>query len=271
MRPNGPVVVGVDGSQHSVSAASWAAKHAALRHATMHLVLANDTPERDEEMRTMLHGIADQLTTQHPHLTMHQDIVHGHPATELINCSAQAQLIVVGSRGQGPIIDVLLGSVSTKIAHHSHCPIVVVRGPRPDGPILIGVDGSAHNQTALRFAFQTAAERDTELIAMQVWDETPGVVPIPEQHLKQRQESVHHSITGQLASHSKDYPHVSTRAIAQRGHPVVELTKAAHDAQLLVVGDRGSGGFTELLLGSVATGVLHHASGTVAVVRNGSP
>ncbi|MFI0467741.1 universal stress protein [Saccharopolyspora sp. 5N102] len=57
--------------------------------------------------------------------------------------------------------------------------------------------------------------------------------------------------------------------MAQRGHPVAELAAAAEDARLLVVGHRGRGGFTGLLLGSVAAGVLHHASCPVAVVRAG--
>lgn len=271
MRSEGPVVVGVDGSQQSLAAASWAAEEAALRHADMHLVLANDAPERDEELQTMLQGVVGRLATHHPELSVHPEIVHGHPATELIHRSAQAQLVVVGSRGRGPLVDMLLGSVSTKIAHHARCPVVVVRDPRPEGPILVGIDGSTHSHAALRFAFQTAAERGADLIAMQVWDVTPGVVPIPEEHLKQRQESVHRSLAEQLASHGKEYPSVSTRAVAQRGHPVQELTKAARDAQVLVVGDRGTGGFTELLLGSVAIGVLHHAPGTVALVRNDIP
>lgn len=271
MCPEGPVVVGVDGSQQSVSAASWAAEESALRHADVHLVLANDAPARDEELRAMLQGVVDRLASRHPRLNMRPEIVHGHPATELINRSTRAQLVVVGSRGHGPIVDMLLGSVSTKLAHHAHCPIVVVREHHRQGPVLVGVDGSAQNRTALRFAFQAAAERAADLIAMQVWDVTPGVVPIPDEHLRQCQETVHRGITEQLAGYRKEYPTVSTRAVAARGHPVVELTKAAGDAQLLVVGGRGGGGFAELLLGSVATGVLHHAPGTVAVVHNDRP
>lgn len=268
MAPDDPVVVGVDGSQQSVAAASWAAHEAALRHADVAAVLVHDVPARDEQLRRMLQGIVDRLAAGHPQVGMNPEIIHGHPTAELIRRSTQAPLVVVGSRGRGPVTSTLLGSVSTKIAMHAHCPVVVVREPRHEGPVLVGVDGSAHSQAALRFAFEAAAERGADLVAMQVWEETPGVVPLSDERLQQHQDRVRRSLAEQLAGWGEKYPGVAVHAVAQRGHPVLELTKAARDAQLVVVGHRGAGGFAGLLLGSVATGILHHAPWVAAVVRN---
>lgn len=82
------------------------------------------------------------------------------------------------------------------------------------------------------------------------------------------EDDVRRELAEQLAGWEQRYPQVvAVRSSVPRGHPVVELTNAARDAQLLVVGHRGHGGFTGMLLGSVASGVLHHASCPVAVVR----
>jgi nucleotide-binding universal stress UspA family protein len=270
MAPDSPLVAAVDGSQQSVAAASWAATEATLRHAEIQIVLVNDVPERDEELRTMLQGIVEQVAAPHPGVSISQEIIHGNPATELIHRSEQAQVLVMGSRGRGPVASALLGSVSTKAATHAHCAVVVVREPRYEGPVVVGLDESAHGQATLRFAFQAAAERGAELIAVQVWEETPSAVPISEDRLQRYRDRAHLSLTEQLAGWDQHYPEVAVRALTRRGQPVEELTQVAREAQLLVVGQRGSGEFAGLL-GSVATGVLHHASGVIAVVRNGNP
>lgn len=274
-RPVAPVIVGVDGSEQSVAAASWAVDEAARRHAQLRVILANDQPARDDELWETLRGTVDRLWTEHPQVEIYPKITRGHPAAELVRRSANAQLVVVGSRGRGPVTATLLGSVSTKVCTHAHSPVVVVRDPRHDGPVVVGLDGSPHSQLALRFAFDAAARRNTELVAMQVWQEAtvehPPQVPPLDIDLEQHLERVRRSLAEQLAGWREGYPHVPVRAVAQRGHVVLELVHAARTAQLLVVGHRGMGGFTGMLLGSVATGVLHHAPGVTAVVRASVP
>lgn len=264
--PAGPVVVGVDGSEQSAAAASWSVDEAARRSAQVRVVLVNDRPARDDELWAELEGIVAQLSAEHPQLEIYPKLARGHPAAELVRRSAQAQLVVVGSRGRGAVAGTLLGSVSTKVATHAHCPVVVVREPRYEGPVVVGLDGSRHSQLALRFAFETAAERRTALVAMQVWQETHAEQPALDIDLEEHLERVRRSLAEQLAGWREGYPSVNVRAVAQRGHVVGELVHAARDAQLLVVGHRGAGGFAGMLLGSVAAGVLHHAPWVVAVV-----
>lgn len=268
--PARPVVVGVDGSEQSFAAASWAVDEAARLSEQVRVVLVNDRAPCDDELWACLEGNVRRLSTDHPQLKIYPKLARGHPASELVRRSAQARLVVVGSRGRGAVAGTLLGSVSTKVATHAHCPVVVVREPRYDGPVVVGLDGSPHSQLALRFAFETAAERATELVAMQVWQEPHAEQPALDVDLQEQLERVRRSLAEQLAGWREGYPSVPVRAVAQRGHVVGELVHAARDAQLLVVGHRGAGGFAGLL-GSVAAGVLHHAPGAVAVVRGSVP
>jgi nucleotide-binding universal stress UspA family protein len=272
--PEGPVIVGLDGSDQPMTAAAWAADEADRRHAEVRVVLVNDDPAQDERLWETLQGIVDRLSAQHPALGIYPKIARGHPAAELIRRSAKAQLVVVGSRGRGPVTGTLLGSVSAKVATHAHCPVVVVREPHEEGPVVVGLDGSQQSQAALEFAFEAAAERGTELVAMQVWQETaveyPVLAPL-DIDLAEQKERVRASLVEQLAGWGEKYPNVPVRAVAQRGHVVLELVHSARDARMVVVGHRGRGGFAELLLGSVASGVLHHAPWVVAVVRGDNP
>jgi nucleotide-binding universal stress UspA family protein len=273
--PVAPVVVGVDGSERSIAAASWSVDEARLRHAPLRVVLVNDQPARDDELWEALQRIVDRLAAESPRSEIHPKIARGHPAAELIDRSSQAQLVVVGSRGRGPVTGALLGSVSTKVAAHAHCPVAVVRDLPRDGPVVVGLDGSPDSQAALHFAFDAAARRHTGLVAMQVWREAnvehPALVPPLDIDLEEHLERVRRSLAEQLAGWRESFPTVPVRAAAQRGHVVLELVHAARDAQLLVVGHRGLGGFAGMLLGSVATGVLHHAPSVVAVVRSSVP
>lgn len=272
MAPGGPVLAGVDGSEQSLVAARWAVAEGELRQAEVRIVMVNNDPPRDDELWSMLEGAVEQFATEYPHLELYPKIARGHPAGELVRRSAEAQLVVVGSRGRSAFAQALLGSVSAKVATHAHCPVVVVRDHGCSGPVIVGLDNSPHSRDALQFAFEAAAARGTELVALQVWQYTeyaPVVAPLDSEWVPLK-EDAERGLAEQLAGWRETYPNVDVRRVAQRGHPVAELTHASREAQLLVVGHRGLGGFTGLLLGSVAAGVLHHAPCPVAVVRDES-
>lgn len=263
-----PVVAGVDGSSQSLQAARWAAMEAHRRHAPLHLVIVNDDPTRVDYARKAIRDAAKQCRTQVSTLDVIDEVVPGHPVDELLRRAQQAQLVVVGSRGHGAFTDALLGSVSAGVATQAHCPAVVVRDEGTStGPVVVGVDDSAGSRAALGFAFQQAATRGAELVAVQVWHEE-GLLsgPLPPEDRDQIQHQVERSLAQQMTGWDTQYPDVGTRSLVCRAHPVAALTDAARDAQLLVVGHRGRGGFTGLYLGSVAYGVLHHAQCAVAVV-----
>lgn len=136
------IVVGVDGSAHSQNALEWALNEAALRKA--HLTVLAVVPvaaaiygfagrnymSRDE--RDKLHksteAEVDKAVTRHPGQEVTVHTIDGVPADELVKASADADLVVVAARGSGGFGKLLLGSVSSQVAHHAHCPVVVVPG-----------------------------------------------------------------------------------------------------------------------------------------------
>lgn len=138
----GRIVVGVDGSPGSRSALRWAVAEARLRGASVEVATAYSmsyvamNPElayleassealvaRVKEMQARL--VAEEGT---PELTIMQRVVPGPAAGALVQVAQGAELLVVGSRGRGRVRDLLLGSVSSYVAHHAPCPVVVVRG-----------------------------------------------------------------------------------------------------------------------------------------------
>ena len=142
------IIVGIDGSGHSQAALEWAVREAGIRQApltvlTVHEVAASGWggsmvyPADDairEENRKAAQEAADQAVQQAgaqapPAVTV--QAVSGTPAEALVEASRDADLLVVGSRGAGGFARLLLGSVSTEVSHHAHCPIVIVpAGPR---------------------------------------------------------------------------------------------------------------------------------------------
>jgi nucleotide-binding universal stress UspA family protein len=138
--PEHRVVVGVDGSVSSKAALAWAVRQARLTGATVEAVIAWEIPANYGFPVPILRGVAfedvaaqaldtaiaevsgpDEATTIRP------KVVQGHAARVLLEASAGAELLVVGSRGQGGFVEALLGSVGQHCVHHATCPVVVVR------------------------------------------------------------------------------------------------------------------------------------------------
>jgi nucleotide-binding universal stress UspA family protein len=138
------VVVGVDGSAESVEALRWAAAYATATGATIDAVLSwhypaavgvaagvAPKPVHDDVRASMLAVMEKALTevfgTTAPD-NVHTKITYGHPAVVLVDESQNADLLVVGNRGQGAFAGMLTGSVSIHCVNNAHCPVVVVRG-----------------------------------------------------------------------------------------------------------------------------------------------
>jgi len=92
------------------------------------LYAENFDPERDA--RQVVEGIVQTVRHEHPDLTVHTEVIEGHPAPTLIDASQGAELLVVGSRGHGAFVGMLLGSVSEHCVSHAQCPVGVVRHKR---------------------------------------------------------------------------------------------------------------------------------------------
>lgn len=132
------VVVGVDGSQPSITALRWAARQAELTGATLHAVTAWEYPptyswsvaisdDIAAATGTMLSEAVLQALGPQPPVQVRESVLPGHPARVLLDAAAEADLLVVGSRGRGGVAGALLGSVSQYCAQHARCPVVIVR------------------------------------------------------------------------------------------------------------------------------------------------
>jgi nucleotide-binding universal stress UspA family protein len=134
------IVVGVDGSDRSKDALRWAARQAELTGATLVAIAAWHNPARSGlaatnpgelglsrlAEQTLAHAIDEAFGTDHP-AWLRTRVVEGHAAEVLVEASADADLLVVGSHGHGRFVNALLGPVSTHCVHHARCPITVIR------------------------------------------------------------------------------------------------------------------------------------------------
>lgn len=282
-----PVVAGVDGSADAQLAVDLAAWEADRRHAPLRLVYgfrqvysygvvaaAYDLDRQVRDLDDMLITESGRVAQRYPDLIVHTEVVGGVPAGVLVEESAAAQLVVVGSRGLGGFASLLLGSVSAQVAAHATSPVIVVRPPAArgtrelpgNGPVVVGVDGSTGSAAAVEFAFDEAAARGTGLIAVYVW----GVMPYDagDDDPRVEQDGPDAALAEALAAWQDKYPEVpvSHRAVHSLV-PVHTILDQSADAGLIVVGRRGRGGFAGLSLGSVGDGLVRHAKAPVAVVH----
>ena len=140
----GEIVVGVDGSAASAAALRWALAEARLRglrlvaiHAfatpmvsttsqALHLMETDFAAYRAAGAETLERSLADAAADS-ADVDVERRVVEGPPAPALLDAADEADLLVVGSRGHGGFAGLLLGSVSEQCAHHSPCPVVIVR------------------------------------------------------------------------------------------------------------------------------------------------
>jgi nucleotide-binding universal stress UspA family protein len=157
-----------------------------------------------------------------------------------------------------------MGSVSQQVATHARVPVVVVRGhAAPGGPVVVGVDGSPSTDAALGLAFDAAAARGTHVVAIRAYvPPSPAVLP----H-SAVEAAVREMLAGSLAGWQDKYPSVRLESHLVVGRAAKVLVGASHTAQLVVVGSRGHGGFTGLLLGSVGQQLMHHAECPVLIAH----
>lgn len=292
-----PIVVAVDGSEAASTAVIWAARAAAARALPLCILTVVHIPSFyytepylaqsfHEEMKAtardrLAHaavlarqviedsGASVEVTTEQ---------IEGKIAPALVNVSADADRLVVGSRGLGEVKGLLAGSVSTAVASHSHAPVVVVRGrtldgaPPSDGPVVVGVDGSESCREAVEVAFDEASSRGATLIAVNVWSDVsvqPSLGAVPEDpHWARIQTGEEIVLAERLAGYQERYPDVMVERVVARDRPVRVLSEYAETAQLLVVGTRGRGGFKGLLLGSTSNALIQTADCPVLVVRS---
>jgi nucleotide-binding universal stress UspA family protein len=192
----------------------------------------------------------------------------------LIDLSKEAQMIVVGCRGHGALRRGLFGSVSTALVHHAHGPVAVIHdeavppGVTSAAPVLVGIDGSPASESAIAIAFDEASRRGVDLVALHSWSDADRLDDFVGVDWSAVRSSAEETLAERLAGWQERYPDVSIHRVVERDHPARHLLEQAEAAQLVVVGSHGRGGFAGMLLGSVATAVVHAARTPVIVVRS---
>jgi len=292
-RAHRPVVVGVDGSGGAYRAVEWAAAEAVRRGAELRLVRAfswttSERPIRDggrvaqyrDELLKIARGqvarAARIAADVRPEVETTTQVAIGAPIEVLGSEARRAQLLVLGDRGLGGLAGLLLGSVAVGLAAHGACPVVIVRGERAgagndESPVVVGIDDSPISEAALAFAFEAAAARGVGLVVVHAWSPTAiddALAPVMDWDAATAEEDA--LLAERLAGWEQKHPEVAVRRTVVRNGAVRSLVAASREAQLVVVGSRGRGNATGLLLGSVSHGVLHASHCPVAIVRPGT-
>ncbi len=302
---NAGIVVGYDGSAGSQLALDWAIETARERGTRLTIVhgvsLANTPgfPAMDlGQVEPLFERSAREVVAEgEAHARKFLETTEiatqywlGSPAGQIIEASKDADLVVVGSRGRGRLLGGLLGSTSYAVAAHAHCPVVIVRGPaghepdelvapqRPDSrhPVVVGVDDSPASDHAVDAGARAAAAAGARLHILRVAQPMPVNTWLIEEagaDAKAAEDSEAGLSTSEAAVERvadrvrAAHPDLEVTTEAVVGDPGPTLAARGVDAGLIVVGSRGRGGFTGMLLGSVSHRVIHDATCPVMVVR----
>lgn len=288
------ILVGVDGSAASDTAVRWATREAILRDeliTLLHVVapVIASWPEgpmqtnfakwqkenaRDviEQARKTLCAEVGEAPPEVRTGVLYSQYSHVVPT--LIDASKHARMVVAGSRGMGAVGPRPMGSVSTGLIHHAHCPVAVIRGEEASAAhqnagILVGVDGSPASEAATAWAFDEASHQGLPLVALHAWNDVGGF-PILDMDWRNYERQGEEALTEHLAGWQEQYPNVNVRRRLEWDQPARWLVEESAHAQLVVVGSHGRGGFAGMSLGSVGATVAQSAKVPVVVVRTRS-
>jgi nucleotide-binding universal stress UspA family protein len=288
-----PVTVGVDGSEESLRAVEWAALEARRHGSPLRIVSAPAELPRmhayhasPAEIGAALRGISARALDAAiirskevaPALPIDTGLLSGPPAVAVADSGADASMLVVGARGAGGFAAMMLGSVSRYVAAWASCPVVVVREETTavHREIAVGVRDPEDITGTLAFAFEEAARRGADLVAVHTWYWLPTALPPsgPAGALRRPDpaqisaEAGRHLAAALEQWHGK-YPEVRVRQDIARGHPARVLASYSARADLVVIGRHGHPARPGPGIGSIQHAVLDHAHGPVAVVPSG--
>ena len=287
------IVVGVDGSTASTAAVRWAARSAAMRdigltivHACLPVVPESSLVEwtgptpsevmraQEEQVQRLIDDAAKTANDTAGGLHIQAKAIAAAPVPVLLELSNDAQIVVVGRRGRSSLAGVLLGSVSIALIHRARCPVAVIHDEAPadaasmDAPVLVGIDGSPASELATAIAFDEASWRGVEVVALHAaYDSDP--FGIHQLEWADVEPKAHEALAERLAGWEGRYPDVRVRRVVVFDRPAHHLIEQAKTAQLVVVGTRGRGEFTGLLLGSVSAALVQATRTPIIVARRG--
>ena len=282
-----PVVVGVDGSDAATLALDWAAHTAAVTGRPLEAFAAVDgrlgslsptvslpagvLDSMGREAETTIESALTRARQHEPEITASGQVASGVASAVLTRAGDRAALLVVGTRHLSGVKGLFLGSVSTSVAAHAHCPVAVVAGPAGDGPIVAAVDGSPTTGAILHAAFAAAQQTGSRVVVVHSWtdlsDESMDGYDLSPDLLAAAHDDARSSVANWVADAARQFPAVEHEQSVAADGPVHRILETARDAHLIVMGSRGRGGFAGLLLGSTSQSVLHHAQRPVLIVK----
>lgn len=289
----GPVIVGIDGSTASLRAARWAAREARAWDVPLHVIHAWSVPmvewpvpggvsfpdaqpfrsASQEVLDQTVAALEDELGADRPEIEASS--LEGQPAHRLIEAAVGGRSLVLGTRGQGGFAGLLLGSVVAACLHHARTPVVAVGGNLVlpgAGPVVVGVDASDGSRVALEWAAGEAARLGVLLRVVHGWDSVAVTPPGPQAFGPFDGDDfavAADRFLTELVDEALGNGGPEVECLAVPAPAAEALLWEARSAALLVVGSRGRGGFTGLLLGSVSRQCANHAPCPVAVVPRG--
>jgi nucleotide-binding universal stress UspA family protein len=215
-----------------------------------------------------------------PGVPVSTGLLSGPAAVAVADSGADAAMLVVGARGAGGFTAMILGSVSRYAATHAPCPIVVVRQETMaiHREIAVGIRDPDEVDGTLAFAFEEAAQRGANLVAVHAWHWFPSVLrragvgagaPGPSSDQAQMSAEADRTLVAALDEWRDKYPWVRVRTDVIRGHPGRVLASYSARADLVVLGRHGGSvdlGSVNAGVGTILHAVLDHAHGPVAVV-----
>ena len=259
---------------HVIVTPSWGPAPWLLSNAPLP-VPAEEDPALEKSGRKILTDavkIAETSCRERGRPEINSELFFSVPVPTLVDLSKEAQMVVVGRRGQHRLRGVSLGSVSTGMIHHAHCPVAVIGGAAPTGskksrrPVVVGVDGSPASELATAIAFDEASWRGVDLVAMHAWRD-PDLSHGLSMEWSAQQSLAVRNLAERLAGWRERYPDVTVHPRVVWDDPAGHLLDEARSAQLIVVGSHGRGGFAGMILGSVSTAVAHAARIPVIVAQ----
>ncbi|MEU6255783.1 universal stress protein [Streptomyces sp. NPDC047043] len=265
------IIAGVDGSAGSRAAVDWATREALLRALPLRVVHvvpadATDVVERRPH-RADLADLVAELVQRHPALKVRGTSLVGPPGALLRSAGEDAELVVLGLRGEGDGAGITVGSTAAALATGSAGPVVLVPGKRagvgPSAGVTVGVDVRAPASGALGFAFEEARLRGVRLRAVYAWRLPPRAAaspwPVLEEDRATFEDHEVQLLSDALRPWRTKYPDVDVLEDVLLFTPVEALAHASESAELVVVGRRSGSA-------STVRELLEHCRCPVAVV-----
>jgi nucleotide-binding universal stress UspA family protein len=287
----GSVVAAVDGSTHGDRAVAWAAEEARVTRRRLTIVHAErplgsqergwlaqaGIPLREvtEQMRAdseeLLRRARTVATTTAPDVETDVVLRIGDPRKILFELAEHASMIVLGSRGHGPVSSLLLGSVSVAVSRHARCPVVVLR-PRHESArlhgVLVGTDGTSRSAATLETAFREASFHGLPLTVAHCHAETLSAhggwrAARPDDPFY---DTARIRVAEVLAGLREKFPDVPVTRRIFAGHAEQCVADLSHEHDLTVIGRHSRTLLERVGSLPLTTSVVEHACGPVLIV-----